>query len=296
MDIRAIYDFYFAEAILIHPPKFGNKAQEKLRDDAQAYLDMIVENLAPALYDYLFMASMGEARHAYNKTALYIPNIERGGGRSAAYATALTFDPANTLPVLHKLFDQSWSGGGYGGGLWANICAGAMEYGKLPDKAFIDHVIDLQHNGGHCFDKTSVSKTIDLEIKSGYMKRFLDWKFEDDILTTYPSWFVSMFDYWCISKKCKLLLTRYYTTRGKDVPPEIDGMSTVPTEDFVTYKPATFGNKVPDAMVKYVSTSTPSSIGGSYATMEPKEQTKETSEIYQRYLKAIQYIPSYPLR
>ena len=294
MDIRAIYDFYFMEAILVHPPKFGNKAQEKLRDDAQAYQDRVVENLAPALYDYLFMACMGEARHAYNKTAKYIPNIERGGGRSQAYHTALNFDRTKMLPALHKLFTQTWGGGGYGGGSWANIASGAMEYGVLPDKAFIDHVIDLEHNGGHCFDKTSVSKVIDLEMKSMYMKRFLDWKFEDDILHSHPSWFVSMYEYWAISKVCMSLLNRYYNTRGKDMPPKIDGIPTLKTEEFITYKQVEFGDDVPDEMVAYKSTST--SIGGSYATMEQAEQTKETSEIYTRYLKAIQYIPSYPLR
>ena len=297
MDIRAIYDFYFCEAILVHPPKFGNKAQEKLRDDTQAYHDRIVENLAPALYDYLYMACMGEARHAYNKTALYIPNIARGTSRYDAYKKATEFDRAKTFPKLRELFAQTWNGGGFGGGSWAIICEGAMEYGVLPDKAFIDHVIDLEHNGGHCFDKTTVGKVINLDIKSMYMKRFLDWKFEDDILNTYPSWFASMHDHWVISKKCKSLLTRYYNTRKKDMPDELSGMPTVSTEEFITYNHIGFGNKVPDEMIKWVSKEpsyTP--IGGSYGTMDQAQQTKETSEIYTRYLKAIQYIPAYPLR
>ena len=297
MDIRAIYDFYFCEAILVHPPKFGDKAQEKLRDDTQTFQDRIVENLAPALYDYMFLACMGEARHAYNKTALYIPNIERGGGRSTAYKTALNFDRAKTLPVLHTLYAQGWNGGSYGGDSWANICEGAMEYGVLPNKAFIDHVIDLEHNAGNCFDKTSVSGKIDLAVKSGYMKRFLDWKFEDDILFSQPSWFTSMYEYWAISKKGMSLLTRYFNTRKKDMPHKLDGLPTLSTEEFVSYKPTVFGDKTPDKMIKWVSpASSIASIGGSYATVESTQQTKETSEIYKRYLKAIQYIPAYPLR
>jgi hypothetical protein len=55
---------------------------------------------------------------------------------------------------LHRLFSKGfWAGNAYGGVKWGDIINAALLYKKIPDKIFVDHVIDLCHNGGTAFDK-----------------------------------------------------------------------------------------------------------------------------------------------
>ena len=107
--------------------------------------------LARNLFDYLAIASMGEARHWNgNKGFTLIPQI-----RHVAWAMALKCDPRTFLPILSNIFHKGQWGGSYGGPKWGAISDGAASYFKYSDKPlmFSDHVVDLSHNGGPAFNK-----------------------------------------------------------------------------------------------------------------------------------------------
>ena len=73
--------------------------------------------------------------------------------RADAGISAQDYDPRHFLPRLVKLFGEcSWSHG-YGGPKWANIAKAAMTYWTLPPASFVDHVVDLAHNGSFAWDK-----------------------------------------------------------------------------------------------------------------------------------------------
>lgn len=127
------------------------KCPEALVSKFKAFRKGYQTRLARNLFDYLAIASMGEARHWNgNKGYTLIPQI-----RHVAWAMALTCDPRSFLPILSNIFHKGTWGGSYGGPKWGAIADGAAHYFKHGDKPlmFSDHVVDLSHNGGPAFNK-----------------------------------------------------------------------------------------------------------------------------------------------
>lgn len=108
---------------------------------------------AAAIFDYLCLALCGEARWARMKCARHIATLTNAGSRESTQQQSMRYDPSIFLPKIATLFDQRWHSGSYGGKSWMKIAEAAMMYGNVPDTVFIDHCVDLKHNGGLAFDK-----------------------------------------------------------------------------------------------------------------------------------------------
>lgn len=148
-----------------------NTLKFRLKDTINEFRAMqkeYVDRFAGALFDYIALASFGEARHAIDDAKYYIQYIcfkwnknnekEHVSVREEAYEQALKFDPNSFLPVLVNLYtDKGWRDG-YGGPKWANIAEIGTKYRKMPNTVFVDNAIDLSHNGGSMFNKRILFK------------------------------------------------------------------------------------------------------------------------------------------
>lgn len=198
----AIAGFYIQDAVLI---AISNAKQStmlfRLQDDINELRIMhhnYVNKLAGALFDYISIASFGEARHASNEATYYIHHISYKydsndsvqciNTRNQAYHYALKFNPHIFLPVLSALFeDYKWSDN-YGGNKWENICKAGIMYNDMPDKVFIDHTVDLSHNGGSMFNKDVLFFKYSPETYTNMLNAKKDWPsiLVDKFLNNYP--------------------------------------------------------------------------------------------------------------
>lgn len=152
----AVLNFYSLQAIeaaacpLVN--EFRHSHERWLRDFTDVS-QRFTGAFARALFDYLALAAFGEARHSRRRASKTIPDLIPCHDRGEAMDMAREYDPRLFLPKLEALFGKAYWARDYGGPAWAKIACTARLYGKLPDAAFIDHCVDLSHNGGLCFDK-----------------------------------------------------------------------------------------------------------------------------------------------
>lgn len=130
-----------------------SRAHEKLYEDINEKLNMIVPKLARRYWEYIVLSCAGEARHASVATKFYIKGLGRRGARATAALNAIAYNPWILLDQEVALFGKKWEGNGYGGVSWQKIAGAGKLYGTVPDAVFIDHVVDLTHNGGLFLDK-----------------------------------------------------------------------------------------------------------------------------------------------
>jgi len=277
MLLSSIVDFYITEAVTSSHPEFGNKAQEKLYNDAVEYFATLSHDMALCFRDYLVMICLGEARHAGMIAEWKWANVPDDKSRGESYKFATKFDPIKTLPKLEELFSgdtNNWRGPGYGGNSWAKIVRAAMNYGDWPDAVFVDNVIDIAHNGGIAFDKFEASRYMDLYLDFyTELEDFLtDKSNTQNILTDLPSiargvqknymnpcGIMDNNKFGYMSIKAYLFIKRYHITRKIDLP---DWFDKIVTRDeakdghpermkygFSTYKPVEWGTLVPEGKV-----------------------------------------------
>jgi hypothetical protein len=216
MKLEHFHDFYFLQAlqegirtaVAANPEKAFSKAVEKLTEDVSDFIAELFPNLALRSFVYLYAACLGEARHSRESIAesLWIPETQ-SMHRAGLYRVATDYRPnKNNLDVLVKVFDQPWSSG-FGGKAWKNIADSLVMYFSHPPAAFIDHIIDLEHNGGCVFNKTDARDTLHFEAEyEGNFKMFLDYKFRYDILAQEPD---GIYGNLLVTRKTRKLLTRY---------------------------------------------------------------------------------------
>ena len=183
----AVAGFYIQESVLsmINNMKQGS-LYFRLEDDIHALHAMhkkYTSQLAGAFFDYISLACFGEARHAINQASFYIHQIcykwntnddqENVKVRTKSYRHSLKFDPHLFLPTLVELFETGeWKDNSYGGQKWADIAKAGLMYNDMPDTVFIDHAVDLSHNGGSMFNKDILF----LQHSAGNYLRMLDDK------------------------------------------------------------------------------------------------------------------------
>jgi phosphohistidine swiveling domain-containing protein len=151
-----------------------------------AQRDALVAKFAPQVENYLTQAVAGELRWARDDQMpgwLYKAAKGAGGGRAAAQEAILTaakvqgMGPLEFAQEAARIFRlPGWDKGVFGGKPWANIADAIVHYhdGSLTKTAWLDHVFDLQHNGGSIFSGKVHSVTWD----RGFGEYFLDSKLE----------------------------------------------------------------------------------------------------------------------
>jgi tetratricopeptide (TPR) repeat protein len=192
MTMKHFVDFYYLEALRanIAMAKYANKdfqfrrAVEKLESDVETAFNSLTQTMALRIYVYLWGAALGEAQYAHENCEYKIEEIDEG---NFAYRHAFNFCPSeHNVNMVKDVFGQNWSSGGYGGDAWYQIVEGMELYGKITDAAFIDHTVDLEHNGGCVFNKTGASpfnmNCYTNDFDGSDLHYFLDVKFHNDIL------------------------------------------------------------------------------------------------------------------
>lgn len=192
MTLYHFHDFYALQAlqaaviseIARNPDQQFRHAVEKLQMDIQDAIDTIIPNMAKRTFVYLYAACFGEARHSRShltRDIFITETITRH--RNECFADIASFEPTRAnLNALVTCFAQPWKSG-YGGNSWKQIAEALLKYGKIPDTAWIDHVVDLEHNNGTAFNKEDARNTIYFDVE--YPRKFadfLDYKFSKDIL------------------------------------------------------------------------------------------------------------------
>lgn len=220
MTLDYFNDFYTLEAIRAQivstisddPRMEFSHSLTKLREDVDEYYKDFVAILAKRTMLYLWAACLGEARHASGEVASekYLENIERNE-RHVVFENAPRFPPnKQNMQVIRDIFSQKWAGS-FGGKAWLRIFEAVEMYFTTTPATFIDHAVDLEHNTGTVFNKTS-GKLIGFTISyEGSFTSFLYNKFNYNIITRYVDEFV-------VARKTKNLVNRLCTITRKPMP------------------------------------------------------------------------------
>ncbi len=221
--IPAVSAFYALQAIG-GSPKFVQgdlflQSSALFIEDFTAYKKEFERKLARVLFDYLALAAFGEARHAepdtIEDTVFARPQSCKILSRNTAYDRATTHDPKKFLPYIVSLFRNrdAFCGGCVGGDSWARIAESALLYFTMPAPVFIDHVVDLSHNGGICFDKPVLVALSDSDIywdilnkkaREDYTYGPLDDKTAAIVNRAVQLGFIKCFDSYSVYSVCEL--------------------------------------------------------------------------------------------
>lgn len=177
----AIKEFYAMEALsaLAKPEPFRH-SHAKWRTDFEELRAQFNEKLADIIFDYTTLAVAGEMRHGCSQASRLVPGFyDDSIYRSSVYLRCVKYSANSILTAGVKLFDESvkWKRS-YGGTKWQTIARAGLYRGRLPDSLFIDHCVDLTHNGSIYFDKdTTIVHPLQGRDLEHYI-RFLDLKRE----------------------------------------------------------------------------------------------------------------------
>lgn len=169
-------EFYTLEALKLFSQDLDpfKKSNERFIKDLSYYKHRYEVAFSIPMLDYLSLACAGEARNAEEHCSKLLVDLPKGGPRYVAFDVAEHFTWQSICKATQVLFTEGEWGGGYGGHMWANIAKGALLYEKMPLTSWLDHCIDLSHNGGCAFNKSDFS-IFYLDDEDEY-KRFLDRK------------------------------------------------------------------------------------------------------------------------
>lgn len=184
---QAVVSYYVLEEI-IHQQYDNRPSRQRLKQDLIYEQQRLERHLALLMRDYLVLASFGEARHVPQESRLGLfrkLRLPPRGHRNKAYQMAHPFDPDTLITGLCLVFHQeNWSGG-YGGRAWYKCIHTAKEYHKMTNHIFVDHAVDLMHNGGPVYNKPILISYPE------YFTEFLDFKRDESLLTKKPRHFVA---------------------------------------------------------------------------------------------------------
>lgn len=239
MNMQHFHDFYFLQAleadvkmmIANNPELEFSKPVEKFLDDLDRTVEKIIPNMALRTFMYLYAACLGEARHARDTVAEDRFIADKYSGRQGWFSKVTQYKPTReNINALIDIFSQPWRAG-YGGEAWRNIAEALAEYETTPPAAWLDHVVDLEHNNGTAFSKPDGLYTIFFDV--GYPSRFssfLDYKFAKNILTKAPSFA----DKLAVTPRVYILLQRYSSIfkkpEVKHVSPDLDNLTDYSVE------------------------------------------------------------------
>jgi hypothetical protein len=176
---REYYTLESLSVVVMMGAKYGMKSHERLVNDILDFKQEYATKLAKAIFDYTVLVVYGEMRHGYSKSSHYHPDIPKNEGRYGAYQLARKYEPYSILRVGKELFSKSW-GASFGGEKWARIAEKVLLRPIIVDAVFCDMCFSLSHNSAPYFDK--YQSDIFYINHSGEYKKFLDLKFQGDIL------------------------------------------------------------------------------------------------------------------
>lgn len=242
MNLEHYHDFYILHALQAgirsevgnNPEKMFSKAVEKLTADVELTSLDIVPNIALRSFVYLYAACLGEARHARESLAKesFIPETI-AMHREGLYRAITEYRPTpSNINILISVFSQKWSSG-FGGKAWRNIAEALKMYFTHPAEVFVDHIIDLEHNGGCVFNKSDARDSLHFAVEyPESFKGFLDWKFRYDVLQDKPGYMREEFR---VSRKVRKLVTRFCNIFSKKDPYWMKGTLPALDEYIVTW-------------------------------------------------------------
>jgi hypothetical protein len=240
MNMQHFHDFYFLQAleaavvreIASNPELEFVKSVEKFQDDLDKTTEKVYTNMALRVFMYLYAACLGEARHAKDTVARErFVKVSGKMGRGDWFAHAADYAPSKAnLEVLLSVYRQDWRSG-YGGEAWYNIAEALTEYEKTPPAAWLDHVVDLEHNNGTAFSKPDGLNTIFFDVTyPARFGNFLDYKFSKDILVKHPHFIDNL----GVSPRIYSLLERYSKIFNRPIVthavPELENLSSYVVE------------------------------------------------------------------
>ena len=222
---------------------------------ARSALTPLAGQMALCFRDYLFMASLGESRHAIKRIVSGFEGFYRKS-RSDIFEMCTQYAPSDAnLQRMINLFEMSGWGTGYGGKKWADIVRLAGQYGKLSDTLFVDAVINCQHNGGTAFNKTEASSYMDIDFSNGilqYLIKLLDYRRKAE---NYLELAYQFFNGKKLTLACGRLALLYGAEKGFTF--EIGRFTPIPAG---TYNPVKWGTKeLPPLVAKPVEVESDSS-------------------------------------
>ena len=206
---------------------FSSAPQKKWKADLTKWNEELVHDTALAIRDYLYIASCGEARHAWSMANMAIPEL-RKQARHKTYTFVKDFGPSeHNVRSLMEVFGNPWRDGSYGGKRWLKIIEAVTHYGEWPDSIFIDHAADLQHNGGGVFSKDDANTVLDFtfNVDRQTLQKWFYNKAKNNILKVGNSG--GMISAASTTKK---LLNKFFVTRKMEKPTWTEGINTIPVE------------------------------------------------------------------
>lgn len=202
MYLQHFHDFYFLEAMKagIMMAKSANPEWQfrhsviRLESDVENALNHLAETMAKRIQAYIWAACLGEARHASQMVDVSIVQLSGSESRESVYNRFFMYNPTEEhLTLVRDIYAQKGWGTSYGGKNWQNCMEGLMLFGKVSDATFIDHAVDLEHNGGNIFTKSANATKLEvydrrqgsIYYSASNLKSFCDFKFSHDILNSH---------------------------------------------------------------------------------------------------------------
>lgn len=251
------YAIEFIKAKMIVHPKIYSHSWDKLWDDIQDYSEWFNSKLAAMFYDHTVRCVQCELRHCKNHSEFYIPNFfgdawYKNYDDSMCYANS-EFNPVSILRAGKWLFDDNnnwWCAEDevteYGSEAWMDISEAGLEFRKIPDSIFIDHLIDLEHNNEVMLLKEAGIFQHSIRLGPAlYHEMLFDKRYEDEEFMRKYS------PYLC--QEVLLMLSRYqYLSRDKVISEKnlikyrsnLDKLCEKSIELLLKYKPVKWRNKM----------------------------------------------------
>lgn len=189
---------------------------QRLLSDIEEYMSDMMPVYRRAMSNYLWAAALGEARHSpkFNGHGLDELYMVRDRDVASGIARGFGYTVGNADTVYSLFHDYTWDSG-YGGRAWAHIVDvihPTSKWAELPDFVWIDHVVDLQHNGGSVFDKYSaaIESRVSISGFEGYRlddKANLDMTSKENVLRLFYGAIIPM--------KAWRLMSRFF---GEQLP------------------------------------------------------------------------------
>lgn len=178
MAVREFYVIQATEALLATNGKFEpyRKSHERVYADFTDFSNRYVPQLARLIYDYTVKVCAGEMRHAGASSRYSLVEFDCSAcSRSWTYMHCERYTDISLLKAGIAIFDEinQWNAG-FGGEKWQKIAEAGLLYHRVPAAVFIDHCVDLTHNGSIYFDKGA--GLVRLSGTQRYIN-FLDWKY-----------------------------------------------------------------------------------------------------------------------